>query len=171
MPERAGVITIKGNPLTLLGQEVKEGDKLPDAGLLANDLSAVNLSSYKGKVLVLISVPSLDTPVCDTETNRFNNEAARLGDGVNFVTVSMDLPFAQSRWCQANKADNIKSLSDHRDADFGQKMGVLIKELRLLARAIWVVDQSGKVTYFQLVKEVTDEPDYDSVLAAVKGLL
>ena len=172
MSERKGAVTFKANPLTLLGEEVKQGDQLPEVALLANDLSEVKLSSYRGKVLVLISVPSLDTPVCDVETKRFNDEAAKLaGKGVEFVTVSMDLPFAQARWCQANRADNIKSVSDHREAAFGNKMGVLIKELRLLARAVWVVDKDGKVGYFQLVKEVADEPDYDSVLSAVKGLL
>ncbi len=172
MSERHGAVTFKGTPLTLLGSEIGQGDQLPDASLLATDLSEVKLSSFRGKVLVLIAVPSLDTPVCDLETKRFNEEAGRLGgQGVQFVTLSMDLPFAQARWLKANGADNVVALSDHRDAAAGERLGVLIKELRLLARAIWVVDKQGGVSYFQLVGEVADEPDYDSVLDAVKALL
>ncbi len=172
MSERHGAVTFKGTPLTLLGNEIGQGDQLPDLSLLATDLSEVKLSSFRGKVLVLIAVPSLDTPVCDLETKRFNEEAGRLGEqGVQFVTVSMDLPFAQARWLQANGADNVVALSDHRDAAAGEQLGVLIKELRLLARAIWVVDKQGGVSYFQLVREVADEPDYEAVLDAVKALL
>lgn len=172
MSERHGAVTFKGNPLTLVGDEIREGDQLPDVSLLGTDLSEVKLSSYRGKTLVLIAVPSLDTAVCDLETKRFNDEASRLGsDGVEFVTVSLDLPFAQSRWLEANGAGNITALSDHRDAGFAQKVGLLIKELRLLARAILVVDSSGKVAYYQLVKEVADEPDYDAVLDAVRKLI
>ena len=171
MSERNGLITLKGNAMTLLGNPVKEGDKAPDSVLVGNDLSEVKLSSFAGKVLVLSSVPSLDTPVCDTETRRFSQEAGRLGDKINVVTVSTDLPFAQKRWCGAAGVKNVLTLSDHRDAAFGQDYGVLIKGLRLLARCIFVVDKSGVVRYVQLVKEVADEPDYDSVLAAVKKLL
>lgn len=172
MSERHGAVTFKGNPLTLLGSETGQGSQLPDLSLLATDLSEVKLSSFQGKVLVLIAVPSLDTPVCDLETKRFNEEAGRLGaQGVQFVTISMDLPFAQARWLKANGAENITALSGHRDDAAGQELGVMIKELRLLARAIWVVDKQGKVSYFQLVKEVADEPDYEAVLSAVKALL
>jgi len=171
MAERTGLITMKGNPLTLLGNPVKEGDKAPATTLVSNDLSEVKLSSFTGKVLVLSSVPSLDTPVCDTETRRFSQEAGRLGDKVTVVTVSTDLPFAQKRWCGAAGVKNVLTLSDHRDAAFGQDYGMLIKGLRLLARCIFVVDKGGVVRYVQLVKEVADEPDYDSVLAAVKKLL
>ena len=171
MSERQGAITLRGNPKTLVGKEVKVGDKAPDTKLVANDLSDKNLGSYRGKVLVVSSVPSLDTPVCDVETRRFNQEAAKLGDKLSVVTVSMDLPFAQSRWCGAAGVKNVVTLSDHRDAAFGNEWGVLIEGLRLLARCIWVVDKGGTVRYVQLVGEVADEPDYDSVLAAVRKLL
>ena len=162
---------MKGNPLTLVGNEVKAGDKAPDSVLVGSDLSEVRLSSFFGRVLVLSAVPSLDTPVCDTETRRFNEEAARLGHEVKIVTVSMDLPFAQKRWCGAAGVENVVTLSDHRNASFGQDYGILIKGLRLLARAVFVVDKEGVVRYVQLVKEVADEPDYDEVLAEVKKLL
>jgi len=171
MSERQGAVTMRGNPLTLVGKEIKPGDKAPDTKLVANNLSEVSLSSYRGKVLVISSVPSLDTPVCDVETKRFNKEAAKLGDKVKIVTVSMDLPFAQSRWCGAAGVKEVVTLSDHRDAAFGDQWGVMIKGLRLLARCIWVVDSQGTVKYVQLVGEVADEPDYDAVLAAVKKLL
>ena len=171
MSERQGAATMKGNPLTLVGNEVKAGDKAPDSVLVGSDLSEVRLSSFFGKVLVLSAVPSLDTPVCDTETRRFNEEAARLGHEVKIVTVSMDLPFAQKRWCAAAGVENVVTLSDHRNASFGQDYGILIKGLRLLARAVFVVDKEGVVRYVQLVKEVADEPDYDEVLAEVKKLL
>ncbi len=168
MVERSGMVTIHGKPLTLVGQEVKVGDKAPDFAALDNALSPVKLSDFRGKAVVLASVPSLDTPVCDIETRRFNQEAAGLGDGVAVLTISMDLPFAQKRWCGAAGVANVKTLSDHRDAAFGTAYGVLIKELRLLARAVFVVDKGGAVRHAQLVKEVTQEPDYAAVLAAVK---
>jgi len=170
MKERAGDITFKGNLLTLLGSEIKVGDAAPDCELLGNDLSPVKLSSYRGKVCILSSVPSLDTPVCDMETRRFNQEAGGLGDNVAILTISMDLPFAQARWCGAAGVDKVVTLSDHRDAAFGEAYGILIKELRLLARAIFVVDREGIIQYVQLVKEMTQEPDYVSVLAAAKRL-
>ena len=170
MQERKGVITFKGNPLTILGPELKVGDAVPDATLLANDLSPVKLSSYKGKICVISVVPSLDTPVCDMQTRKFNEQAGSLGDNVAILTMSMDLPFAQARWCGAAGVDKVVTLSDHRDAAFGEAFGVLIKELRLLARAVLVVDQNGTVQYVQLVKEVTEEPDYDAALEAVKKL-
>jgi thiol peroxidase len=171
MQERSGVITFQGNPLTLLGAELKVGDSAPDAILLSNDLSPTQLSSYKGKVCVISVVPSLDTPVCDMQTRRFNEEAGNLGDNVAILTMSMDLPFAQARWCGAAGVDKVATLSDHRDAAFGEAFGVLIKELRLLARAVFVVDKDGAIQYIQLVKEVTEEPDYNAVLEAVKKLV
>jgi len=171
MQERAGIITMKGNSLTLVGNEVKVGDRAPDFVALDNNLSPVRLSSFKGKVLVLSSVPSLDTPVCDLETRRFNEEAGRLGTDVVFLTISMDLPFAQRRWCGASGVTKVQTLSDHRDASFGISYGVLIKELRLLARAVFVVDQNGVIQYAELVKEVSKEPDYDAALSALKKLL
>ncbi len=171
MTERSGAVTFQGNPLTLLGNEVRPGDKAPDFAALDNSLAPVNLSSYSGKVLVLSSVPSLDTPVCDMETRRFNSEAASLGSDVVILTISMDLPFAQKRWCGAAGVSHVTTLSDHKDASFGMNYGVLIKELRLLARAVFVVDRGGTVRYVELVKEITHEPDYDAALKAVAECL
>ena len=170
MTERQGMVTIHGKPLTLVGQEVKVGEPAPDAELLDNDLNPVKLSAYRGKVLVIASVPSLDTPVCDMETRRFNEEAANLGPDIELVTVSMDLPFAQKRWCGAAGVTNLKTLSDHRQAEFGLAYGVLIKELRLLARAVFILDREGTVQYVHLVKEVTNEPDYEEVLQALNRI-
>lgn len=171
MSERAQAITIHGNPLTLVGNPVVMGNPAPEVSLLDNDLNSVNLSDFRGKVTVIASVPSLDTPVCDMETRRFNTEAAKLGDDVAIVTVSMDLPFAQKRWCGAAGVEQVKTLSDHKDAAFGQAYGLLIKELRLLGRAVLVLDREGVVRYYQLVKEVADEPDYEAALEAVKDLV
>jgi thiol peroxidase len=171
MKERTGLVTLKGNPVTLLGDEVRIGQKAPDAELVANDLSAVKLSSFHGKVCILSSVPSLDTPVCDVETRRFNAEAAKLGPDVAVLTVSMDLPFAQSRWCGAAGVKNVQTLSDHRESSLGKSYGVLIKDLRLLARAVFVVDKAGVVRYHELVKEIASEPNYEAALKAAKGLL
>lgn len=171
MEERTGVVTLHGNPLTLVGPEINVGQPAPDVELVANDLSATSLASFRGKVCIVTAVPSLDTAVCDTETRRFNKEAARLGDGVAVLAVSVDLPFAQARWCGAAGVENVQTLSDHREAAFGTAYGVLIKELRLLARAVFVVDKEGVVRYTELVKEVADEPSYEAALAAAKGLL
>ena len=167
MSETKGVIEFQGRPLTLLGEPVKVGDKAPDFEVLANDLSRVRFSSYRGKVCVISSVPSLDTPVCDAQTRRFNLEATRLGDSVSILTISMDLPFAQARWCGAAGVERVQTLSDHRNASFGENYGLLIKELRLLARAVIVVDKDGKIRYIEIVKEITKEPDYEKALAAL----
>jgi thiol peroxidase len=171
MKERTGLVTFKGNPLTLLGEGVAEGGPAPNFSALANDLSPVDLSSFRGKVCVIASVPSLDTPICDMMTRRFNQEAAGLGQDVVILTLSMDLPFAQARWCGAAGVEQVKTLSDHRDGAFGLAYGVLIKELRLLARAVFVVDRQGKIALGQIVPEIAQEPDYDAVLAAVKKAL
>jgi thiol peroxidase len=171
MEERSGAVTMRGNPLTLLGKELNVGESAPDIEVLNNDLTPVKLSSYRGQVCIVSTVPSLDTPVCDMETRRFNEEAANLGSEVAILTISTDLPFAQKRWCGAAGVDKVVTLSDHRDVGFGQAYGVLIKELRLLARAVFVVDKEGVIRYIQLVKEVTEEPDYDAVIAAVKELV
>jgi thiol peroxidase len=171
MEERKGAVTLRGNPLTLVGTEIKTGAKAPDVELLDNDLTPVKISNFKGKVVVVSAVPSLDTPTCDMETRRFNTEAAKLGDNVVILTVSTDLPFAQKRWCAAAGVDKVKTLSDHRETAFGQAYGVLIKELRLLARSIFVVDKNGVVQYVQHVKEVSQEPDYGAVIASVKRLV
>ena len=171
MKERTGLVTLKGKPVTLVGREIKVGDAAPDFEVLDNDLSPVRLSAFSGKICILSAVPSLDTPVCDLETRRFNEEAAHLGPNVPILTISMDLPFAQKRWCGAAGVTGVKTLSDHRDASFGTAYGVLIKELRLLARAVFVIDREGKVQYIQLVREVSKEPDYEEVLSAVKKLM
>ena len=170
MSERPGAVTFKGSPLTLVGAEVRIGQPAPDFTATDTNLAPVSLSSLRGKVVVIASVPSLDTPVCDLETRRFNQEAAALGPGVQILTLSMDLPFAQKRWCGAAGIDKVRTLSDHRDAAFGIAYGVLIKGLRLLARAVFVVDREGVVRYVQLVKELATEPDYEAVLAEVKKL-
>ncbi len=171
MQERAGAVTMKGNPLTLLGEEIKVGDKAPDFTALDNGLAPVELSSFRGKVCIVCSVPSLDTPVCDIEARRFNEEASKLGPDVAVLVVSMDLPFAQKRWCAAAGVSEVQTLSDHRDASFGAAYGVLIKELRLLARAVFVIDKEGVVQHVELVKEIADEPDYEAALAAAGKLI
>lgn len=168
MKERKGQITIEGNPLTLIGNEVKLGEPAPDFEALDNNLSPVKLSSFKGKVCIICSVPSLDTSVCDSQTRRFNKEAGQLGPDVVVLTISMDLPFAQKRWCGAAGIKNVQTLSDHRKAAFGAEYGVLIKELRLLARAVFVVDKDGVVRYIEIVDELTNEPNYEAALKAAK---
>jgi len=171
MGERTGAVTMKGNPLTLVGNEVKVGQEAPDAAIVANDLSVVKLSSLcRGKVCIVTSVPSLDTPVCDVETRRFNEEAGKMGNDVAVLTVSMDLPFAQKRWCGAAGVKNVQTLSDHREAAFGKAYGVLIKDFRLLARAVFILDRQSVVRYVELVKEVTSEPNYNAALDAAKKL-
>ncbi len=167
--ERKGVITFKGNPLTLIGSEVKVGDTAPDFKLLAKDLSEVTLASSKGKTRFISVVPSLDTPVCELQTKRFNEEASKLPANVVVLTVSMDLPFAQTRFCGAQHADKITCLSDHREASFGKAYGVLIKELRLLTRSIFIIGADDKVQYVEYVKEVTQHPDYDKALNSLKA--
>jgi len=171
MEERKGIVTMKGRPLTLLGSEIEAGDKAPDFEVVANDLTTVKFSSFAGRVCIISSVPSLDTSVCDTMTRRFNEQAGSLGGDVAVLTISMDLPFAQKRWCGAAGVKNLQTLSDYRDASFGKTYGVLIKELRLLARAVFVVDKDGVIRHKQLVGELANEPDYEAVLKAVKELL
>jgi thiol peroxidase len=168
--ERKNVVTIKGKPLTLLGDAVKSGDKAGDFKALDKDLKEVSLADFKGKIKLVASVPSLDTPVCDTEIKRFNDEAAKLSKDLAIIFVSMDLPFAQKRFCQENDINKVKTLSDHRDADFGMKYGVLIKELRLLARALFIIDKSDIIRYAQCVPELSSPPDYDAALAELKKL-
>jgi thiol peroxidase len=170
MEKQKRTVTMKGNPLTLVGNEVKVGQPAPDFEVIANDMSSVKLSSFKGKVCIICSVPSLDTSVCNIETRRFNEEAGKLGSDVVVLTISMDLPFAQKRWCGAAGVKNVQTLSDHREASFGKAYGVLIKELRLLARAVFVLDRDGIIRYMQIVDELTNEPDYETALDAAKGL-
>ena len=171
MLETKKQVTMKGSPLALQGDDVEVGKAAPDFEVISNDLSEVKLSSFKGKVCIISSVPSLDTSVCDTMTRRFNEEADRLGPDAIVLTISMDLPFAQKRWCGAAGIENLQTLSDHRDAAFGKAYGLMIKDLRLLARAVFVVDKEGIIRYKQIVEELTNEPDYDSALEAAKNLL
>lgn len=163
-------ITFKNGPVTLIGNEVKIGDQAPNFTVLANDLSPVTLKDSEGKVRLISVVPSLDTGVCDTQTRKFNEAAAELGDNVVIYTVSMDLPFAQKRWCGAAGIEAVQTVSDHRDASFGEAYGVLIQELRLLARAVFVVDTNDKVTYVEYVSEATNHPNYEAAIEAVKAL-
>ena len=165
--ERKGAATFKGNPLTLVGPELKAGDKAPNFQVLGGDLSTVTLDNSKGKTRLISVVPSLDTPVCDMQTKRFNEEASKLPSDVVVLTVSVDLPFAQARWCGAAHADKIKTLSDHRDTSFGKAYGVLIKELRLLSRSIFVIGADDKIKYVEYVKEITQHPNYEKALGSL----
>ncbi|HSC34485.1 MAG: thiol peroxidase [Candidatus Dadabacteria bacterium] len=169
--ERPNVVKMKGNPVTLLGNEVKVGDKAPDFTALAGLGAPVGLGDMKDKVKVFNVVVSVDTPVCDVQTKRFNKEAAGLGDGVEIVTLSMDLPFALKRYCAAEGIDRVKTLSDYQNASFGEAYGVLIKENRLLARSIFVVDKNDKVRHAEIVGEITQEPNYEAALKAVRESL
>ena len=164
-------VTFKNNPVTLVGNEVKVGDKAPDFTVLANDLSPVTLKDSEGKIRLLSVVPSLDTGVCDAQTRRFNEDVASLGGDVAFYTVSVDLPFAQKRWCAAAGLENVHTVSDHRDLSFGEAYGVYMKELRLLARAVFVIDKEGTVSYVEYVSEGTSHPNYEAAIEAVKALL
>jgi thioredoxin-dependent peroxiredoxin len=166
--ERPGATTLKGNPLTLIGPELKAGDKAPDFNLVDNGLKNVTLADTGNNVRILSVVPSLDTPVCDAQTKRFNEEASKL-PGVDILSVSMDLPFAQKRWCGAFGVDNVKMLSDHRDGSFGSHYGTLIKELRIESRAIFVLDRSNTVRHAEYVKEVAEHPNYDAALSAARA--
>ena len=166
--ERKGAVTFKGNPLTLIGPEIKVGSKAPDFQVLGGDLSTVTLQNFKGKTKLISVVPSLDTPVCDQQTRRFNEEAAKLPADVQVLTISMDLPFAQKRFCSTAGINKIQTLSDHRSASFGEAYGTLIKELRLLARSIFVIGPDDKVQYVEYVKEVTNHPNYEAALSVFK---
>ena len=168
--ERAAATTLQGNPMTLIGPELKAGDKAPDFEAVDSSMQPVDLAKT-GKTVRLFSViPSLDTPVCDAQTKRFNEEASAL-PGVEFYTVSMDLPFAQKRWCGAFGIDNLKMLSDHKSGSFGTQYGTLIKQLRIESRAIFILDKEGVIQYAEYVKEVSDHPDYESALKKVKELV
>ncbi|OHB50074.1 MAG: lipid hydroperoxide peroxidase [Planctomycetes bacterium GWF2_41_51] len=168
--ERKGMVTMKGNPVVLVGNEVKVGDKAPDFEVTANDLSPVKFSSFAGKTCIITVVPSIDTKVCDTMTRKFNEEAASLKDA-QVLAISMDLPFAQSRWCGSAGIKNLQTLSDYRLASFGNAYGMLIKDLRLLARGIFIVDKAGIIRYVQTVPEITTEPNYKEAIEAAKKLL
>lgn len=167
--ERPGATTLQGKPMTLLGPELKAGDKAPEFELIDSSMQPVNLSKTGKAVRIFSVIPSLDTPVCDAQTKRFNEEAARLPN-VEIYTVSMDLPFAQKRWCGAFGVDKVKMLSDHKTGSFGEHYGTLIKELRIESRAIFVLDKDGNLKHVEYVPEVADHPNYDAVLNAVKEL-
>jgi thiol peroxidase len=171
MQERAGIITMKGNPLTLLGAEPLVGQKAPNFTVVDNHLAPLKLSDLRGKTVVISAVPSLDTGVCDKQTRRFNEEAAQLGNKVVILTISMDLPFAQSRWCGAAGVKQVQTVSDYQEADFGHQYGLLIKGLRLLARAVLVIDKTGVIRYVQIVPEIATEPDYAAAIKAVKEVM
>ena len=168
MPERAGATTMKGKPLTLVGPELKPGDVAPDFTVVDVGLKPVTLQDTGNHVRIISVIPSLDTPVCDAQTKRFNEEVAKM-PGVDVITVSMDLPFAQKRWCGQFGVDNVKMLSDHKDGSFGASYGTLIKELRIESRAIFVLDTRNKILHAEYVKEVADHPDYEAALASARG--
>ena len=165
--ERAGAVTLQGNPFSLVGPELQAGDSAPDFELVSGEMKPVKLADTQGTVRIFSVVPSLDTPVCDAQTRRFNQEAAGLA-GVQIYTISMDLPFAQNRWCTAAEVDKLTLLSDHRTASFGTAYGTLVKELRLNCRAIFVLDAEDRLRHVEYVKEIASHPDYDAVLAAVR---
>lgn len=169
--ERSSAATFKGNPITLVGPELKVGDQAPDFRLSKNLLEEVTLQDYAGKIKLISVVPSLDTGVCDAQTRRFNQEAAALGEDVVILTVSADLPFAQARWCGAAGVDRVITLSDYKDNSFGKAYGVLIKEFALDQRAVFVLDRDNTIRYVQVMGEMGEHPDYDQPIAAVKELL
>ena len=162
-------VTFKGTPMTLIGNEVKVGDQAPDFKVLDNDLNEVSLSDFKGQVKIISVVPSVDTGVCAAQTKRFNDEAEKINN-VKVLTVSMDLPFAQKRWKEANQIQHVEIYSDHKDASFGESYGVLMQELRLLARSVFIIDENDKVTYTEYVSEGTNHPNYEAAVEAVKKL-
>ena len=166
--ERKGAVTMRGNPMTLVGPELKAGQKAPAFTVVGKGMAPVTLDQFKGKVKIIAAIPSLDTPVCDAETRRFNDEASKLPGDVQILTISMDLPFAQARWCGAAGVDKVTTISDWRAAEFGQKYGALIKELHLLARAVFVVDKNDNVVYVEYVKEVANQPNFEAALEAAR---
>lgn len=169
--ERYGIVKFKGNPLTLVGNELGIGDSAPDFVVLDGDLKEIGLKDFSGKIKIISVTPSLDTPDCDMQARRFNQEAANLPEDVVVLNISMDLPFAISRFCTVAGIDKVKAFSDHRDASFGRAYGVLIKELRLLTRAIFIIDRDNLIRYIEIVPEITDQPDYDRAIKEVKRLI
>jgi len=169
--ERKGIVTAMGNPVTLVGPDLKVGDRAPDFAVIDEDLNEVKSGEFSGKVMVISVTPSLDTPVCDMQARRFNEEAVKLPGDVAVINISMDLPFAIARFCTAAGIDRVKAYSDHRAASFGTAYGVLMKEPRLLARSIFVVDREGILRYKEIVPEISNHPDYERAIAAIKGLI
>ncbi|MFB3825719.1 MAG: thiol peroxidase [Bryobacteraceae bacterium] len=168
--ERTGAVTLKGNPFTLIGPELKPGEKAPDFTVVDTTLKPVTLRDTGNKVRIISVVPSLDTPVCDAQTKRFNDEVAKL-PGVEVLAVSMDLPFAQRRWCDTFAVDHVRMLSDHKDGSFGSSYGTLIKELRIESRAIFVLDPDNTIRYVEYVPEVTEHPNYEAALNAARSVM
>jgi len=166
--ERTGIVTAHSDPVTLVGPELKVGDKAPDFTVLDRGLTEVTLRDFAGKVKLISVTPSLDTPVCDIQARRFNKEAADMPASVAILNISMDLPFAISRFCTSAGIDRVEALSDHRDASFGTAYGVLIKELRLLARSIFIVDENDSIRFIDIVSEITNHPHYEKALEALK---
>jgi thiol peroxidase len=169
--ERSGVVTLAGNPVTLIGNEIRVGDKAPNFEVLSNNRSKVTLEDSKGKIRIITCVPSLDTGVCDVQTRKFNEAASELGNDVEVLTISVDLPFAQSRWCGVAGVNRVQTLSDHYNMSFGTAYGTYMKEHRLECRAVFVVDDRDVVTYAEYVPEVTDQPNYKAALDAVKSII
>lgn len=169
--ERKGIVTMKGNPLTLIGPGLKAGDRAPDFTVVDQNLAPRTLSDYAGKIKVISVTPSLDTPVCDLQIHWFNEDAANQPADVAVLNISMDLPFAIKRFCATGGIERAEALSDHRDASFGTNWGVLMKELRLLARSIFVVDKENIIRYVQIVPEQITEPDYEAALKALKSIM
>jgi thioredoxin-dependent peroxiredoxin len=167
--ERAGATTLKGNPLTLVGPELKAGDEAPDFHVVDNSLKPVSLKDTSGQVRIISVIPSLDTPVCDAQTRRFNEEAAKMA-GVDIYTISVDLPFAQRRYCNAYAVDRVKMLSDHKDTSFGRNWGTLIEDLRIESRAIFVLDRENTIRYVEYVQETGQHPDYEPALRTARAL-
>lgn len=168
--ERTGVITMKGNPLTLVGPELKPNDKAPDFSVVDQNLAPRKLGDFEGKTKVFSVTPSLDTPICDLQIHWFNENVTNLSENTVVINMSMDLPFAIRRFCAASGIDRAIALSDHRDASFGSAWGVLIKELRLLARSIFIVDSENTVRYVQIVPEQSNEPDYEDAVRFLRTL-
>jgi len=164
-------VTFQGNPVTLVGSEIKTGNKAPDFTALNNELKPVNMSDYDGKVKILSIFPSVDTGVCSKQNHRFNEEASKLSDDIVILAISNDLPFALSRFCGAEGIDKVITLSDHKDLDFAMKYGFLIEEMRLLARGVVVVDKDNTVKHVEYVPEIGQEPDYDTAIKTAKEIV
>lgn len=169
--ERKDLVSFKGTPLTLVGNVLNIGDKAPDFVVLDNDLNITGLKKFQGKIKIISVTPSLDTPVCDMQARRFNEEASKLSSGIVILNISMDLPFALSRFCVTAGIDKVRTFSDHRESSFGNAYGVMIKELRLLARSIFVIDKEDIIRYIEIVPEVTEQPDYEKAIEAAKKIL
>ena len=171
MTERPGAVTLQGTPMTVIGKELKAGDPAPDFRVVTQDLSEKSLSDYEGKPLLISVVTSLDTGICDLQTRRFDEEAAKLGEKASILTISADLPFAQKNWCSEAAADSVEVLSDHREMNFGDNWGTHVKELRVEQRALFVVDSKGTIVHAQYVPEIAEHPDYDAALEAIRSIV